>query len=112
VNTDRIVLMLRVINASDSLKQAAFEFRHDLTQVILAKRMGVDVDDRRVELVSVIFAATIVAACGDLTADTETVRLGPTVMVDRINEAFARLATMSSDLKCPPAGADYETVYG
>jgi AcrR family transcriptional regulator len=112
LTTDRIILMLKVINASETLKQAAFEFRHDVTQVVLAKRMGVDLDDRRARLVSVIFSATIVTACGDLIADTETVRLGPTVMVDRLNEAFGQLATMSSDLQIPSAGADYEPVYG
>jgi AcrR family transcriptional regulator len=112
LSTDRIVLMLRVINASETLKQAAFDFRHDVTEVILAKRMGVNLEDRRARLVSVIFSATIVAACGDLIADTETVRLGPTIMVDRLNEAFGQLAVMSSDLKCPSAGADYEPVYG
>lgn len=112
LSTDRIVLMLRVINASDSLKQAAFEFRHDVTQVILAKRMGVDIDHRRVRLVTVVFSATIVAACGDLIADTDTVRLGPTIMVDRLNEAFGQVAAMSADLRYPPAGADYEPVYG
>jgi AcrR family transcriptional regulator len=112
LTTDRIILMLRVINASDSLKQAALEFRHDVTRVVLAKRMGLNIDDRRVQLVSVIFSATIVAACGDLIADTETVRLGPTVMVDRLNEAFGQLAVISSDLQSPSAGADYEPVYG
>jgi AcrR family transcriptional regulator len=112
LTTDRIILMLRVINASDSLKQAALEFRHDVTRVVLAKRMGLNIDDRRVQLVSVIFSATIVAACGDLIADTESVRLGPTVMVDRLNEAFGQLAVISSDLQSPSAGADYEPVYG
>jgi AcrR family transcriptional regulator len=112
LTTDRIILMLRVINASDTLKQAAFEFRHDVTQVILAKRMGLNVDDRRPRLVSVIFSATIVAACGDLISDTDSVRLGPLIMVHRLNEAFAQVAWMSRDLQCPPAGADYEPVYG
>ena len=32
LTTERIVLMLRVINASETLKQAAFEFRHDVTR--------------------------------------------------------------------------------
>lgn len=112
LSTERIILMLRVINCSDTLKQASVEFRHDVTEVVIAKRMGVNLDDRRARLVSVIFSATIVAACGDLMADTETVRLGPMVMVDRLNEAFGQLAAMTSGLKCPPAGADYEPVYG
>lgn len=112
LTTERIVLMLRVINASDSLKQAAFEFRHDVTEVVLAKRMGVNLEDRRARLVNVIFSATIVAACGDLIADTDTVRLGPTVMVDRLNEAFGQLGKMAADLAAPEPDPDYEPVYG
>lgn len=56
--------------------------------------------------------AVIVNACGDLVADTKTVQLGPTVMVDRLNEAFEHVAVMASDLQCPPSGADYERMYG
>ncbi|OPX06613.1 TetR/AcrR family transcriptional regulator [Mycobacterium sp. AT1] len=112
LTTERIVLMLRVINASETLKQAALEFRHGVTQVVLAKRMGVDVDDRRVRLATVIFSATIVDACGDLVSDTDTVRLGPMIMVHRLNEALAQVAGMASELGRPPAGADYERAYG
>jgi AcrR family transcriptional regulator len=45
--TERIILMLRVINASDTLMRSAFEFRHDATEIIMAKRLGVDIEDRR-----------------------------------------------------------------
>ncbi|TPG35620.1 TetR/AcrR family transcriptional regulator [Mycolicibacterium hodleri] len=112
LTTDRIALMLRVINASDALKQAALEFRHGVTEVVLAKRMGVEVEDRRARLVNVIFSSTIVAACGDLIADTDTTRLGPMVMVHRLNDAFAQLAWMSSHLNRPPAGAESTPVPG
>jgi AcrR family transcriptional regulator len=110
LTTERIILMLRVINASDSLRRSAFEFRHEASEVIMAKRMGVDIEDRRRRLVGAIFASTIVTACGDLIADTDTVRLGPTVMVDRLNEAFGQVALYASDLPAP--AADYEPVYG
>ena len=103
LTTDRIVLMLRVINASESLKQAAIEFRHDRMQHVLAARMGVDVDDPRARLVNVVFAATIVDACGDLVSDTDTIRLGPLIIVDRMNEALARVAWMARDLDFPAA---------
>lgn len=112
LTTERIVLMLRVINASETLKQAALEFRHGVTQVVLAKRMGVAVDDRRVRLAIVVFSAVIVDACGDLVADTDTVRLGPLIMVHRLNEAMAQVAGMASELGRPPADADYERAYG
>lgn len=98
LTTERIILMLRVINASDTLRQAALEFKHDMTEVVIAKRMGVDVDDRRRRLVGAVFSSTIVTACGDLIGDTATIRLGPQVMVERINEAFAQVAQMSADL--------------
>jgi len=110
LTTERIILMLRVVNASDTLRRSAFEYKHEASEVIMAKRMGVDVEDRRRRLVGALFASTIVTACGDLIADTDTVRLGPTVMVDRLNEAFAQVALFAADLPAP--AADYEPVYG
>jgi AcrR family transcriptional regulator len=98
MTTERIILMLRVINASDTLRQAAVEFKHDMTEVVVAKRMGVNVEDRSRRLVGAVFSSTIVTACGDLIGDTDTFRLGPLVMVERINEAFAQVAQMSADL--------------
>jgi AcrR family transcriptional regulator len=112
LTTDRIVLMLRVINGSESLKQAALEFRHDPMQAILAKRMGVDVDDPRLRLLNVVFSAVIVDACGDLVSDTDTVRLGPLVMVDRLNESLEQVADMVRDLQLPLAEDDYECARG
>jgi AcrR family transcriptional regulator len=110
LTTERIVLMLRVVNASDTLRRAALEFRHDPSEGIMAKRMGVDVEDRRRHLVGAIFSSTIMTACGDLIADTDTVRLGPTVIVDRLNEAFAQVAHFVADVHAP--AADYEPMYG
>src|SRR5690242_9696128 len=77
LTSERIVLMLRVINASQSLKQAAFEFRHGRTDEVLAARMGVEVDDPRARLVDVVFSAAVIDACGDLVSHTDTVELGP-----------------------------------
>jgi AcrR family transcriptional regulator len=111
LTTERVILMLRVINASDALRRAAFEYRHEASEVIMAKRMGVDVDDRRRRLVGSVFSSTIVTACGDLIADTDTIQLGPTVMVDRLNEAFEHLALFAADLPAAAAVADYESVY-
>jgi AcrR family transcriptional regulator len=99
VSHERIALMLRVINASDALRQAAFEFRHQPSIEMVARRMGVEVGDRRAELVGAIFRAIIVTACADLIADTDGVRLGPGVMIDRLNEAFGQLATLTAELQ-------------
>jgi AcrR family transcriptional regulator len=109
---DRIVSMLRVINASNALRQAAFEFRHAGAVEMLARRMGVDVGDRRRSLVSAVFASVIVTACADLIADTDGVRLGACLMVDRINEAFEQLAGWTADLPAAAAEPIYEMVNG
>lgn len=111
LTTERIILMLRVINASDALRRAAFEYRHEVSEVILAKRMGVDVEDRRRRLVAAVFSSTIVTACGDLIVDTDTIQLGPMVMVDRLNEAFEHVALFAADLPAAVAAANYEPVY-
>jgi hypothetical protein len=94
------------------LKQAAVEFRHDGMQDVLASRMGVDVDDPRLRLVNVVFSAVIVDACGDLVSDTDTIRLGPLIIVHRLNEALERVAWMARDLELPLADADYERAHG
>ena len=97
--------MLRIVNASDSLRQAASDFKHDPTQVLIAKRMGLQVGDRKVRLLSAIFSATIVTACGDLIADVDGAPLGPNVTIDRLDEAFAQVAEFAEGL-CAPEHSD------
>jgi AcrR family transcriptional regulator len=112
LSDERIVLMLRVINASDALRQAANDYKHEPSHVFVAERLGVPVDDRRVRLVGSIFSSVIVTACGDLIANTDRVRLGANVMIDRLNEAFAHLAQFAADLQPPVTEPSYEAVNG
>ncbi len=95
---DRIVLMLRIINGSDVLRQGAFEFKHPKVIALLADRMEVPVDDRRLLLGVSVFSTIIVAACGDLVCDTERGRLGPLLMVERLNQACIDTAEFVADL--------------
>lgn len=112
LTAERIVLMLRIFNATDALRQAAFDFRHAPSAELLARRMGVPVGDRRAQLASAVFAATIVTACGDLIADTDGVPLGPGVMIDRLNAAFEQLAEFTVDLQPAPLERTFEAVNG
>lgn len=100
---DAIVLMLKIINASEALRKAAFEYKHVPTELLVAERMGVAPDDRRARLVGIVFSSVIVTACGDLVADTEDVTLGAGVMIDRLNDAFAILAAVAADIDPPGA---------
>jgi AcrR family transcriptional regulator len=95
---DRIVLMLRIINGSDVLRHGAFEFKHPKVIALLADRMEVPVDDRRLLLGVSVFSTIIVAACGDLVDDTERGRLGPLLMIERLNQACIDTAEFVADL--------------
>lgn len=110
LTSERVALMLRIINASDALRQAAFEFRDPHTIGILARRMGVESGDRRRLLASSIYSAMIVAACGDLITDTEVIRLGPEVMIDRLNEAYDALASLTAGMHAVLPPITRETV--
>jgi AcrR family transcriptional regulator len=112
LSEERIVLMLRVINASHALRQAAYDYKHEPSHAFVAQRLGVPVDDRQVRLVGSIFSSVIVTACGDLIENTEGVRLGANVMIDRLNQAFAQLVLFASDLRPPVAEQPYEAVNG
>jgi hypothetical protein len=83
------------------LRKAAYEFRHAESAELLARRMGVEVGDRKHLMVSAIFSSVIVTACGDLVSDTDAVRLGAGVMADRLDESFAQLAVLAADLPRP-----------
>ncbi|MGK2881364.1 MAG: TetR/AcrR family transcriptional regulator [Mycobacterium sp.] len=94
LNDERVVLMLRIINASPALKSAATDMRENPMNA-LAHRMGVAVDDKRLALVGAVWSSIIVTACGDLVDDCDGVRLGAQAMVDRINETFGWFADMT-----------------
>lgn len=90
--SERVVLTLRVINGADALRQGAFEFRSSAVLAALAELMGVGVDDRELLLGLSVFAAIIIAACGDLVDDIDGMPLGPLLMIERLNAACEQVA--------------------
>lgn len=98
VSSERIALMLRILNSTPTLKSAATEFTPRATLVALADRLGVGVEDRRVALVAGVWATIIVTACGDLNADRDGLKLGPDLMVKRICEVFEQFAGLTVGL--------------
>lgn len=90
--SERVVLTLRVINGADALRQGAFDFRSNAVLAALAELMGVGVDDRELLLGVSVFAAIIIAACGDLVDDIDGMPLGPLLMIERLNAACAQVA--------------------
>jgi AcrR family transcriptional regulator len=98
LSTDSIVLMLKIVNSTPALKVAATALGPHPTAVALAKRLGVDLTDRKLQLVLAIWSAIIVTACGDLVESVDGVELGPELMVDRINAAFGEFRVMTAEL--------------
>jgi AcrR family transcriptional regulator len=98
LTSDRVVLILRIINRSDTLRQGAFEFKHPRVVAVLAEQMGVPVDDRRLLLGVSVFSAIIIAACGDLIEDTDGMTLGPLLMVERLNQACEQVAGFAAEI--------------
>lgn len=99
LNDERVVLMLRIINASPALKSAATDMQENSNPMsALADRMGVDFVDKQLTLVRAIWSAIIVTACGDLVDDSHGVRLGAQAMIDRINEAFDWFSDMTEGM--------------
>lgn len=98
LDDERVVLMLRIINASPALKSAASELNNRNPMAALADRMGLTIDDKRLTLVSSLWSAIIVTACGDLVSDSDGIRLGAQAMVDRINETFEWFEAMTEGM--------------
>lgn len=101
LTTDRVALILRIINSSDALRQAAIDYRSEAAIGILAERMGVSPDDRNLDLAVALFSTTIVRACEDLTEDGDT-PLGPEAIMDRLEATLGHVAQFAADMDVRP----------
>lgn len=86
----RLMCTLRIIMSSATLRQATMEFRPHAVNVELARRMGVDLDDRSLRLVAAVWASIIMTALADLGMTTDWRGVGIDDAVDRIDETFAQ----------------------
>ncbi len=91
----RLMCTLRIIMSSPTLQQAVMEFRPHAANVELARRMGVDLTDRGLQLVSAVWAAIIMTALADLGRDTGWKGFDIDDAVDRIDATFAQFAAMA-----------------
>lgn len=95
---DRIALILRVVNSSAALRQAAIDYRFPATIAVMAEHMGVAPDDKRLDLAVALFATTIVTACDDLVENTGDVELGPEIVMERLAETLGDVARFAADM--------------
>lgn len=92
LTASRLICTLRIIMSSPTLRQATMEFRPHAVNVELAKRMGVDLDDRGLRLVAAVWASIIMTALADLGMATNWRGVDIDDAVDRIDATFAQFA--------------------
>lgn len=90
LTASRLMCTLRIIMSSATLRQATMEFRPHAVNVELARRMGVDLEDRSLRLVAAVWASIIMTALADLGMDTDWRGVGIDDAVDRIEDTFAQ----------------------
>lgn len=99
LTAERMMCTVRIIMTSPALRQAAVEFRPHAVNVELAKRMGVGLDDRKVKLVSAVWASIIMTAMSDLSeAETDWPHLGIDDIISRLDSTYQEFIGLIGDI--------------
>lgn len=97
----RLMCTLRIVMSSPTLRQATMEFRPHAVNVELARRMGVDLTDRALQLVADVWAAVSMTALADLGRETGWHGVDIDDAVDRIEATFAQFASLIEGVAQP-----------
>jgi AcrR family transcriptional regulator len=102
LTAERMMCTVRIIMSSPALRQAAVEFRPHAVNVALAKRMGVELDDRRLKLMAAVWASIIMTALADLgESGTDWAYVDIDGVVSRLEDAFAEFIGLVGDIRQP-----------
>jgi AcrR family transcriptional regulator len=86
--TARLKTMARIVNSSPGLRLAASEFRAHAVTLVLAERMCVTVEDRKLRLIIAVWSAILVTAFGDLGPETDWQAIDIEMLIARLNETY------------------------
>jgi AcrR family transcriptional regulator len=98
---ERLLSTLRIIMSSPVLRQTAAEFRTHATNLVLAERMGVALDDRRLKLVATVWAAIIMTALGELGPRTTWSNHDIDTVISLVEDTFAQFIEVTAGLRQP-----------
>jgi AcrR family transcriptional regulator len=102
LSADRMMCTVRIIVTSQTLRQAALEYRPHAVNVELAKRLGVDIENRRLKLVSAMWGSIIMTAMADLSeVGVDWERIGIDDIVARLEATFAEFMNEIEDVRQP-----------
>ncbi len=89
LTSERLLASARIITSSPALMQSASEFRADAVNVVLAQRMGVSGDDRRLKLTAVVWGSIIMTGIAELGSRGDWDSVTVDEIVDRIKATYA-----------------------
>ena len=102
LSEERMMCTVRIIMTSSTLRQAALEYRAHAVNAEMAKRLGVDIDSRRVKLISAVWGAIIMTALADLAEPgVEWEHIGIDDVVSRLEATFAEFMDEIGDVRQP-----------
>ena len=102
LSADRMVCIVRIIVSSPTLRQAALENRPHAINVALAKRLGVDLEDRRLKLISTVWGSIVLTALGDLSEQgVDWEHVGIDDIVTRLEATFVEFIDEIGDVRHP-----------
>ncbi|MDT5014327.1 MAG: hypothetical protein QOD39_487 [Mycobacterium sp.] len=102
LSADRMLLTVRIIMTSPTLRQATWEYRPHAVNVELANRMGVGTEDRTLRLVSAVWGSMIMTALADLAEDgTDWEHLTVGDLVARLQATFAEFTDLMAGIRQP-----------
>lgn len=102
LSADRMMCIVRIIITSPTLRQAALEYRHHAVNIELAKRLGVDLDHRRLKLIAAVWGSIIMTALADLSEEgVEWQHVGIDDIVTRLEATFVEFMGEIGDIRHP-----------
>jgi AcrR family transcriptional regulator len=100
LSAERTLCTVRIIMTSPTLRQAALEYRPHAVNAALAERIGVDAEDRTVQLISAVWGSVIMTALADLADEkTDWEHLGVGDIVARLEETFAEFTGLMASVR-------------
>jgi hypothetical protein len=91
---------VRIVMTSPTLRQAALEYRPHAVNVELAKRLGVDLENRRLKLLAAVWGSIIMTAMADLSErGVDWGRVGIDDIVARLEATFAEFKDEIGDVR-------------
>lgn len=100
LSSERMMCTVRIIMTSPQLRQATVEYRPHAVNVEMAKRLGVDVESRRLKLISAVWGAIIMTALADLAdPDVDWHQVDIEDVVTRLEATFAEFMSEIGDVQ-------------